>query len=75
MSAGRQVPCGERVERNDFGVVFAGAVTVFGENLCRTVVKIGRGNGGEKARLPGTGSKLRAGAQGLARSAVIEASA
>ena len=43
VSAGRCVPRGERMQREDFGVVFAGAVAEFGEGRLGPVAKLGAG--------------------------------
>ena len=69
------MPRGEGMQGENFGVVFAGEVPFFGQARRGTVVKIGPGERGDQARLPGAGSQFRADAQRLAGAGVVEASA
>ena len=73
VSAERRVPCGEGMQRDDFGVVLAGAVAEFGEGRIGPVAKLSMGERGDQSGLPGAGSRLRAEGRRLADSGVVEA--
>ena len=75
MATGRRVPRREGMQGENLGTVVAGLIAKPREPGRRTVLQIGPGEGGHQARLPGSGAQLRAGAQRLAGSGVVEAAA